>query len=914
MRADERNRRGASWLPKLSAGSWSLLAIAVLLACYVGLLEYSRPHVSGEPLAYDKFVDAAETNLVASARILDSDGFVVGQYRRRRGAPLREYNTQYFKSEVIRTQLLDILIPNNVPTAVEQQIGKRFVGPVSVLIPALILVIVFVYFILSYRKGTGLFGVRSGARRQPTQEEGSITFADVAGQDAAVEELREVSQFLADPQRFAAVGAQVPKGVLIYGPPGCGKTLLARALAGEAGASFYSISGSDFVEMYVGVGAARVRDLFREARENVPAILFIDELDAVGRRRAGGGGGQASTGSREEQDQALNGILAEMDGFSPMAGIIVVGATNRPDVLDPALLRPGRFDRSIGLETPDERGRLAILQVHAKGKPFATGVDLSSIAHRALGMTGADLANIINEAGLLAARGGKREISQAELEEALTRIMEAPERQRRLSMRDRSLGQRSLAEEQVTFADVAGVDDALVELAEVREYLSEPERFTKVGARIPRGFLLSGPPGCGKTLLARAVAGEANAAFFSVGGTEFTEIYVGEGAARVRDLFAQARGVAPAIIFIDEIDAIGARRGGSIDSGGRETDQTLNQILIELDGFGQRPGIVVIAATNRIDMLDPALVRPGRFDRQITIDLPDQGGRRAILDVHCKDKLLAADVDLDRVASLTRGLSGADLANVVNEAALLAGRRGSSEIDMGLVEEGIDRALAGVGSGRIMSDEERRAVAYHEAGHALVSRALSTDTVVHKLSVVPRGRRLGVAWLPESSDRLLYPRSVLIERMATLLAGRAAEEMILGESSGGASDDLSRVGEIARRMVCDFGMSQRVRALPSGYDGQSQWRMVSDETARLIDSEVSLLVEEGEEIARSVLVASRDALDRVAEALLEQETLTLDEVERLAGPPPAIPRRNGARAADRTHVGAGRAGRPGSRA
>jgi len=514
-------------------------------------------------------------------------------------------------------------------------------------------------------------------------------------------------------------------------------------------------------------------------------------------------------------------------------------------------------------------------------------------------MTGADLANVVNEAGLLAARAGHQQISQDQLAEALTRILEAPERQRRLSMRGRTLGQRSLAEEQVTFADVAGVDDAMVELAEVREYLSDPDRFTSLGARIPRGFLLSGPPGCGKTLLARAVAGEANAAFFSVAATEFTEIFVGEGAARVRDLFAQARAVAPTIIFIDEIDAIGSKRGASADGGSREMEQTLNQILIELDGFGQRPGVVVIAATNRADMLDPALVRPGRFDRQISIDLPDQAGRRAILDVHAKNKRLAADVDLDSVAGLTRGLSGADLANVVNEAALLGGRRSSSEIDMGLVEEGIDRALSGVGSGRIMSDDERRAVAYHEAGHALVSRALSTDTVVHKLSIVPRGHRLGVAWLPESSDRLLYPRSVLIERMAMLLAGRAAEEMVLGESSGGASGDLARVGETARRMVCDFGMSERVRALPFGHDGNSQWGLLSDETVRLIDSEVNRLVEEAEELTRSALVASRDALERVAGALLEKETLTLAEVDELAGPPPTVPRRNGARAASR---------------
>jgi cell division protease FtsH len=891
MSAVRPKRRPGRWRPQLSAGTWALLAIVVLLAAYVGLLEYARPHVSGDSLSYDRFVDLAERDRIRNARILDSDGFVVGQYLAR-GRQTRDYKTSYFRSEVLRSELLEVLIPNNIPTAVDQQEAKRFVGPISVLIPALILVIVFVYFIVSYSKGTGVFGVRSGAR-QLTQEEGSITFDDVAGQDAAVRELREVSQFLADPERFRAVGAQVPKGVLLFGPPGCGKTLLARALAGEAGASFYSISGSDFVELYVGVGAARVRDLFREARESAPAIVFIDELDAVGRRRGGGGEGPVTTGSRDEQDQALNGILAEMDGFSPMAGIIVVGATNRPDILDPALLRPGRFDRSVGLETPDEHGRLQILQVHARDKPLAGDVDLETIAHRALGMTGADLANVVNEAGLLAARAGQRQIPHMLLEEALTRILEAPERQRRLSLRGRTLGQRSLSHEQVTFADVAGVDDAMVELAEVRDYLSDPDRFTNLGARIPRGFLLNGPPGCGKTLLARAVAGEANAAFFSVAATEFTEVFVGEGAARVRDLFAQARGVAPTIVFVDEIDAIGAKRGGGADAGSRETDQTLNQILIELDGFGQRPGVVVIAATNRADMLDPALVRPGRFDRQITIDLPDHRGRRAILDVHAKGKPLGADVNLDRVASLTRGLSGADLANVLNEAALLAGRRGLRKITMDLVEEGIDRALSGVGGGRIMSDEERRAVAYHEAGHALVARSFLRDTVVHKLSVLPRGRRLGVAWLPESTDRLLYPRSVLIERMATLLAGRAAEEMVIGESSGGASDDLARVGEIALTMVCEFGMSERVRALPTGRDGQSRWHL-SDETTRLIDSEVNRVVEEAEELTRAALTASRDALECVATALLERETLTLDEVDALAGPPPSLPGRDGA--------------------
>jgi cell division protease FtsH len=527
---------------KPTAGMLALLSVVLLMAMLIGLLEYSRPHTSGAAIPYSRFVDLVERDRVRDAKILDSDAYVVGSYETRDGS-VERYNTPYFKSEVLRERVTDILIPNQVPTTVDQQQGKRFIGPLLAITPAAILIIIFAYFILSYRKGTGLFGMRSGARKIEPQE-GDVSFADVAGQDAAITELREVSDFLARPERFAAVGAKVPKGILLYGPPGCGKTLVARALAGEAGASFYSISGSDFVEMYVGVGASRVRELFKEARENAPAIIFIDELDGVAHRRGSTGAMVAAT-SNMEQEQALNQLLAEMDGFSPIEGIILVGATNRPDTLDPALLRPGRFDRSIGLELPDQKGRHAILSVHARDKPLGPDADLPAIAERATGMTGADLASVVNEAGLLAARGGETTISQVYLLQALERVLEAPERQRRLSMRDRSVGGRTVVEDRMTFADVAGVDDAIEELAEVTDYLSAPDRFTAMGARIPRGYLLSGPPGCGKTLLARAVAGESNAAFMTVAGTEFVQVFVGEGAARVRDLFAEARAIAP---------------------------------------------------------------------------------------------------------------------------------------------------------------------------------------------------------------------------------------------------------------------------------------------------------------------------------------------------------------------------------
>ncbi len=858
-------------------GAWFLVAILLLLALYLALIELSRPHVDGQRFRVDQFLTVVDEGRIREAKILDADGIVVGSYERPDGS-IGRYNAPYFRMEGRQT-LANILLEARVPTTVDQQVAKALLFPaVLILVPALIVVLVFVYFILSARRGTGIFAIRSGARKVEA-EEAKATFADVAGQDTAVAELREVSDFLSRPERFAAVGAKVPKGILLFGPPGCGKTLLARALAGEAGASFYSISGSDFVELYVGVGASRVRELFKDARENAPAIVFIDELDSIARRRSAGG--MAVANSSSEQEQALNQILAEMDGFSPMEGIILIGATNRPDTLDPALLRPGRFDRSIGLELPDQSGRQAILAVHARGKPLDVDADLAAIAERAVGMTGADLESVVNEAGLIAARVGRTAISQAYLLQALERVLEAPERQRRLSMRDRSVGQRTLAEDRMTFADVAGADEAIEELAEVKDYLGAPDRFAAMGARIPRGYLLSGPPGCGKTLLARAVAGESNAAFISAAGTEFVQRYVGEGAARVRDLFAEARSVAPAILFIDEIDAVGGARGGMANDHS-ERHQTLNQILVELDGFSQRSGVVVMAATNRPDALDPALVRPGRFDRQVVMELPDIAARRAILDVHAAGKRLGRGADLDAVARLTRGMAGADLANVMNEAALLAARRQAGEITMPLLEEAVERAGLGIGGARKMSDEDRRAVAYHEAGHGLVAMALPGGRALHKLSIIPRGRALGAAWIPDSDDRYTHSRSLLIERMATLLGGRTAEEIVFGEPGDGAGSDLARVADLARRMVSQLGMSKVVGAINYADEVGADGRPVhSEETARLIDSEVRVLVEEAGEMARRVLAGSRAALDSVAEALMERETLTLQEVEAI---------------------------------
>src|SRR3954451_22261947 len=852
-------------------GLWCGLAIALLLAAYVGVIVLSKPHVGGDKLRYDQFVEAVQRGAVRDARVLNQDAVVVGHYRT--AGATRSYNAAYLKTAGSQDMLVQTLVRRRIPTTIDQQFAKTLVLPATLLLPALILVVIFIYLIISYRRGSGLFGIRSGARRHAA-EGPPVTFEDVAGQDAAIAELRDLVMFLSEPDRFDQLGAKIPKGILLYGPPGCGKTLLARALAGEAGAAFFSISGSDFVELYVGVGAARVRDLFREAREHAPAIVFVDELDSVGRRRSA----DNTVGSSGEQEQALNQILAEMDGFSPTQGIIVIGATNRPDLLDPALLRPGRFDRTVGLERPDEGARQASLQLHAGSRRVESGVDLFSLAHRAIGLTGADLANVVNEAALLAGRARRDAIAEADLDEALRRTLEALERQRRLSMRDASIGRRATTVgERVTFASVAGVDEALSELADVKDYLAEPERFEALGARVPRGILLAGPPGCGKTLLARAVAGEANAAFFSASATEFVEIFVGQGAARVRDLFAEARAVAAAILFIDEIDTVGGRRTHTGVEGARDREQTLNQILVELDGFDSEAGVVVMAATNRPDMLDPALVRPGRFDRQVSVQLPDRRARRAILTVHADGKRLGRDVDLDALATLTPGFSGADLASVLNEAALLAARRRLPEVRMSVVEEAMERLMLGISAQRrVLSSEQRRIVAYHEAGHALVALALPGARLPHKLSVIPRGRAAGFMWQKADDERTVEQRTDMLDEMAMLLGGRAAELLVFGEPSSGAADDLRRVSALARQMVCELGMSDALGPMSyaSGNDP-------SPDESRLIGNEVRRLVSEAEGLARRVLQEQRDMLDRVAAALLEHETLSAQDLDAL---------------------------------
>ncbi len=442
----------------------------------------------------------------------------------------------------------------------------------------------------------------------------------------------------------------------------------------------------------------------------------------------------------------------------------------------------------------------------------------------------------------------------------------------------------------MTFADVAGLDEAVEELREIKDFLAEPERFAAIGATIPKGVLLFGPPGTGKTLLARAVAGEAAVPFFSMSGSDFVEMFAGIGAARVRDLFKSAKAAGRAIVFIDEIDAVGRQRGAGVGGGHDEREQTLNQMLVELDGFDVRTGVILIAATNRPDMLDPALLRPGRFDRQIVVDAPDLEGRKGILRVHARDKPIAPGVDLDIIARRTPGMTGADLANLLNEAALLAARDGMAQIGMPQLEAAIERIIAGPERRtRVISEREQRVIAYHEAGHALVAHALPTKDPVHKISIIPRGRALGYTLVLPTEDRLLRSRRELEDEMAMLLGGRTAEELVFDDPTTGAHDDIDRATEIARRMVTEFGMSDLLG--PIRFVGPNEEVFVgrdmghapeySQTVASRIDDEVRRLVDGAHTAARTILETHRDDLEALAAALQERESLDAAEVVEL---------------------------------
>ncbi len=443
---------------------------------------------------------------------------------------------------------------------------------------------------------------------------------------------------------------------------------------------------------------------------------------------------------------------------------------------------------------------------------------------------------------------------------------------------------------QNTFADVAGADEAIAELEEIKDFLADPSKYALLGAKIPKGVLLYGPPGTGKTLLARAVAGEAKVPFYSISGSDFVEMFVGVGAARVRDLFNQAKANAPAIVFVDEIDAVGRQRGAGMGGGHDEREQTLNQLLVEMDGFEANGQVILIAATNRPDVLDPALLRPGRFDRQIPVERPDLKGREDILKVHAKDKPISKDVELVAYARRTPGFTGADLANVLNEAALLTAREGLKTISNQQIDEAIDRVMAGPQrKSRLMSEEERRVTAYHEAGHALVAHALPHTDPVHKITIMPRGRALGYTMVLPDDDKYSTTRNQLLDQLAYSLGGRAAEELIFHDPSTGASNDIEKATALARAMVTQYGMTEEIGAIKLGADTSAPFmgrdyghqRDYSESVAAVVDAEIRKLIERAHQEAYDILEANRSILDEMVLQLLEKETLNKEEIAEI---------------------------------
>lgn len=730
--------------------------------------------------------------------------------------------------------------------------------------------------------GTNIFNMGKSRAKLFLPSTIQTKFADVAGADEAKLELDNIINFLKNPEKFKRLGAKISRGVLLVGEPGNGKTLLAKAVAGEANVPFFAITGSDFIEVFVGVGASRVRDLFMQARKNAPCIVFIDEIDAIGRARGTGIGG-----GHDEREQTLNQLLTEMDGFQTDGGnVIVLAATNMPEVLDKALLRPGRFDCRIDVPYPDEAARETILTIHARKVKLAEDVDLKVLAADTAGFSGAELADLINKAAVQAAQHNQSTITMDNLRSAQKTIIntqQAINPQQNPLAADNSLARMHKPSQiKTTFDDVAGMENAKEELKDTIDYLKDPKQFSRLGAKMSKGILLIGDPGNGKTLLARAVAGEANCPFFSISGSEFVQKYVGVGAARVRDLFAQARKHKPSIIFIDEIDAVGMKRSDH-EGGGSEYNQTLNQLLTELDGFDSKEEpIIIIAATNRPDILDKALLRPGRFDRHVKVPNPRVKDRLRILELHAKGFKLADSVDLEKVARGTPEFSGADLANLINEAALHATKNiEQEEVTMDDFEEARDKIMVGKKwKDQQKSGKELEMTAYHEAGHALM-HVLQPDHAMplHKVTILARGGALGITWgLPEG-DELSKTKNEMLAHIQVCMGGRAAEELVFGELSTGAHGDFRQATEHAHKMVRYYGMSDELG--PVIYDKKSF--SYSEKTAERIDTVVQNILQDCLKQVQDSLKKHREKLELLAKALLQKETIEAEEVYSLLG-------------------------------
>lgn len=703
----------------------------------------------------------------------------------------------------------------------------------------------------------------------------TIKLDDVIGIDDVKQDIREVVDFLQRGEELKKIGAKIPKGIMMVGPPGVGKTMLAKAIANEAGVPFYGLSGSYFTSFWAGEGAARIRSLYSQARKSPAAIVFIDEIDALG-------GTMTERGNT--RTNALNQILVELDGLG-RSNVITIGATNVEQSLDPAFLRSGRFDRKLYVGLPDSDARKLIFERYLTKVKLAGEIELDKLAKWSFNFSGADIAACVNEAAILAVREGKKAVDMDDLEEAATRVSVTAGHKLNTS----GISMSRVPDLDVSMSDIKGMEETKHEAEEVVTLLKNAHLVEKSGLKAPKGLLLVGPPGTGKTMLAKAIAHEAGVAFYALSGSDFVQVWVGLGAQRVRAVYEQARRSGkPAIIFIDEIDAVGGHRGRDWGAGGKdETNQTLNALLTEMDGFGKHK-ILTIGATNSIELLDKALLRPGRFDRQIDVPLPNLEGREGILEHYIKDLKLDTSVSLLEIARMTVWSSGADLKNIVNEAGLIAIRSGRIVINHADLVKAIQRVTFGVHRSSQVVMQDLWDTAYHEAGHTIVAYYKNLRDRIQVVTVVPTSRTLGYMWSVAKDDHQHHSpnKNELLVQIEVSLGGYIAETLVNETNTAGVSGDLQNVASVASKMVRDWGMGSFKFNTNNAYgnvDGTFRDK-ASPETERQIELEIKTLVDECYSNVENLIRSHRKELDLLAAGLVEKETLYYMDIVKILDP------------------------------